>query len=913
MSLILDSLFLSHPDPMWIYDMDSLRFLSVNRAAIEKYGYSTEEFLEMTIADIRPAEDRAALVEHVARVYEGQDLAGVWRHCLRSGAVIHVDITGHKIAFEGYRAELIAARDVTQLVLAKRQAKEALARETIARKSSETIALQLAQGACPDLSELMQARQHAEHLSQQLMRTFESIRDGFFTLDRQWRFTLINTEATRMLAMERDCFTEQIIWDLFPRLEESTFGRKYKLAMRTGEVQRFEAFSEDTGRSYDVAAFPSDEGLAVYFCDVTVRLREQQQLRLLNAAVSNLNDLVVITEASALAGPDHPKIVYVNDAFERRTGFSREEAIGRTPRMLQGPKTQLAELARIRSALEAKGEVRAELINYTKTGQEYWLETDIVPIIDAGGEVTHFVAIQRDITSRKLGEEALSLSEARFRLIANATGIAVWEWQIAGGRHWWSNGLTEIFGHLPLPIGTFPTVWRRNVHSEDEARVDAAMNGLLAGETDIFHERYRFRRANGSWAKVEDRAFLIRDVEGRALRVLGSMTDISERLDLEERLRQSQKLEAVGQLTGGVAHDFNNLLTIIIGNTEMLQDGLGPTHALRPFADMSAKAADRAAELTKRLLAFSRQLPLQPRVVDVNEVIVDLQGLLCRTLGEDIEIRITLAEGIQTTEVDAAQLEAAILNLAINARDAMPSGGLLTIETGLVRLEEAESSADPGLQAGLYILVSVKDTGHGIAKEDLGRVFEPFYTTKAVGKGTGLGLSMVYGFLKQSGGGVKIDSDHGAGTVVRLFFPASSDATAVVSPATGADGVPGGRETVLIVEDDEMILQQLQRQLVSLGYRVISASSGEPALEILRKTTGIDLLLTDVILPGGMNGAQIAAAAQAMLPELRVLFTSGYSENAIMDEGRLTDGVELLSKPYRRSELAAKLRKVLES
>lgn len=396
--------------------------------------------------------------------------------------------------------------------------------------------------------------------------------------------------------------------------------------------------------------------------------------------------------------------------------------------------------------------------------------------------------------------------------------------------------------------------------------------------------------------------------------VLHRLRRVSAQLALsEERLQQSQKLETIGQLTGGIAHDFNNLLTIIMGNTEMIQDELEPDHPLRRYADLSAVAADRAAELTSRLLAFSRKQALQPQVVDVNEVIVGFEAMLRRTLSEDIDIRINAAHGLWRTEVDLGQTETALLNLAINARDAMPDGGTLTIETANVVLNDSDVALEPGLVAGEFVMIAVRDTGHGIPKSQIDRVFEPFFTTKAVGKGTGLGLSMVYGFVKQTGGHIAITSAPGEGTTVWLYFPRQRGAGPVPEAVTGASTTPQrGRETILIVEDDNLILQQLAEQLSALDYEVLAEATGAPALAKLRERPDIALLLTDVVLPGGMNGQEIAEEARRIRPDLKVLYTSGYSRSALMHQGRLDPGVELLSKPYRRSELAEKLRKVLD-
>lgn len=392
----------------------------------------------------------------------------------------------------------------------------------------------------------------------------------------------------------------------------------------------------------------------------------------------------------------------------------------------------------------------------------------------------------------------------------------------------------------------------------------------------------------------------------RLLRISGQL-QISE-----ERLRQSQKLEAVGKLTGGIAHDFNNLLTVIMGNTEIIQDSLDPDNPLRRYADMSAKAADRAAELTSRLLAFSRKQALQPQVADVHAIVMGIEAMLRRTLTEEIDIRIIAPKDLWQTEVDPGQLESALLNLAINSRDAMPDGGALTIEMSNVRLNEAYVAHEQSLTSGEFVLIAFSDTGHGIPKTQIDRVFEPFFTTKEVGKGTGLGLSMVYGFLKQTGGHISVYSEPGEGTTVKLYFPRHYGANS--APQLEAEDVlvQHGRETILVVEDAPLILQQVAAQLGDLGYKVVTAPEGALALTLLQERPDISMLLTDIILPGGMNGKQLAIAAKAIRPDLKILYTTGYSESAILHQGRLDRGVEVLSKPYRRADLAMKVRKVLD-
>jgi CheY-like chemotaxis protein len=369
-------------------------------------------------------------------------------------------------------------------------------------------------------------------------------------------------------------------------------------------------------------------------------------------------------------------------------------------------------------------------------------------------------------------------------------------------------------------------------------------------------------------------------------------------------------MKAIGQLTGGVAHDFNNLLTVILGNAEVLTDELKGNARLRALAELTQSAAERGAELTNRMLAFARQQALEPQAIDVNKLIAGMDGMLRRTLGEDQEIEIVRRAGLWPTMVDPSQLESALLNLAINARDAMPKGGKLTIETANAHVDDEYAAAHDEVKPGQYTLISVSDTGHGMSRETMARAFDPFYSTKGVGKGTGLGLSMVYGFVKQSGGHIKLYSEVGSGTAVKLYLP-RAEAVAVAAAAATADE-RGGSEIVLLAEDDDMVRTHVARMLRDLGYNVILASNGPEALGIVESGVAFDVLLTDVIMPGGMNGRELADAAATRRPGLKVLFMSGYTENAIVHHGRLDAGVQLLHKPYRRRELASKLRRVID-
>jgi PAS domain S-box-containing protein len=474
-----------------------------------------------------------------------------------------------------------------------------------------------------------------------------------------------------------------------------------------------------------------------------------------------------------------------------------------------------------------------------------------------------------------------------------------------------NDAAARIFGYASkadlLEVADFRSLFA----AHEQARVVAYYEARRAGDNAPDHYLVKARKRDGTETTLANHAFAL-DWGGRAM-VCAMITDVTEQLGTEEQLRQSQKMEAVGQLTGGLAHDFNNLLMVILSGSDEILEQAGLSGETRRQVVQIGQAAERAAGLTRSLLAFSRKLPLRPQRTDINELVVNTGEMLRRTLGARVEINSVLADELWPVDIDSAQLENALVNLCLNSRDAMPAGGRLLIETANVDLDDDRIAQSQGPPPGAYVMLAVRDSGSGIAADVLDRVFEPFFTTKEVGKGTGLGLSMVYGFARQSGGGIEVSSELGVGTAIRLYLPRATDVAPAPAPPSTARAQRGS-ERILVVEDDPEVRAAVVRQLQSLGYTVgqaPDASAGLVAFEAAAQP--YDLLLTDIIMPGPLSSKELAEAVVLRRPATRVLYMSGYSAEAIFADGPLKADIHLLSKPFRRLELANAVRRRLET
>jgi PAS domain S-box-containing protein len=614
-----------------------------------------------------------------------------------------------------------------------------------------------------------------------------------------------------------------------------------------------------------------------------------------------------------------------NSGAARLKGYTAEEIIGQPFARFFTPEDQEAEFPRRALAIAAEtGRFESEGWRVRRDGSRFWALAVLDAIRDEDGKLIGFAKVTRDMSERQLQQSRLLESERRFRqLVYAVVDYAIFQLDTDGIVATWNAGAERIKGYTADEI--IGEHFSRFYTEEDRAAgMPAKALATAAAEGRWEAEGQRVRK-DGSrfWASVVIDP--IRDDAGALVGFAKVTRDITERIETQRILRETQeqlavslRMEAVGQLSGGIAHDFNNLLMIIQGNVESAQRaaktlvGGNAGNIQRSLAN-AMRGVQRATALTHRLLAFSRRQPLDPKVLDLNKYLPGVADFLQRALGETVELEVAGAPGLWPIEVDVAQLESSLVNLAVNARDAMPSGGRLTVEALNQLLDHDYARANPEVTPGQYVVICVSDSGHGMTPDVLNRAFEPFFTTKDIGHGTGLGLSQVYGFVKQSGGHIKVYSEPGQGTTVKMYFPRAGHAA---DSGEEDDRVPvsmTATETVLVVEDDKDLRAYLVEILRDLDYRAIAAQDAVAALGILeQRDIRVDLLLTDVVMPG-MNGRELATRARQIRPGLKVLFMSGYSRNAVVHQGRVDRGVHLIQKPVSLNDLAARIRDVLDA
>jgi PAS domain S-box-containing protein len=1104
-------MFESHPYPMWVYDLESLRFLAVNAAAVAHYGYSREEFLAMTIRDIRPPEDVPALLEAVAEVTQGLSPTSVWRHRRRDGSVISVEISSHTITFDGRRGELVLARDITARLEAEAALRESTLRLRLAVEAANiglwdwdlrTDAVYYSpewkrqigyrDDEVANTLEEWSSRVHPDDFEPAVRRASGFIQNPVGRHEVEFRFRhrdgsyrwiyaqgdLLRDSSgrpVRMLGCHVDItarkqaesrishlnrvyavlsgINETIVRETDPdamlaracqiaverggflmawiglrddasgrlRIRAQTGANLETLYILTrlieGEPPAGCAFTNDaleTGRSSvcdDVALDPRASAWRDAALERQYRSMAAFPLKAGDRAIGTFN--LYSGEADAF---DAEEVALLNDlaadisfaleisrrelehrAAEARIAAQRAALIALTSQRTRDPADEPALLREIvESAARTLDVERVSLWRYTadrtaiecvdlfelsagrhtsgarltaSTYPRYFAAIGITDVIVADDALTHphtrefadaylaplgihsmldaptriggvrdgvlchehvgttrqwtedektfavamanLVSLTLEAAERRRAEAKLGASEDRFRELAESIQDVFWITDVEKQRMFYVSPAYEaVWGRTCDSLYQSPRTWVDAIHPDDRNRVQqAAITKQATGE---FEEEYRVVRPDGSERWVRDVAFPVRSAAGRVERIVGVARDITERRQLGEQLRQSQKLEAVGRLAGGVAHDVNNILSVITLQAELTAMTANLPPEVREGLEEVRAAARRGADLTRQLLLFSRRQVMQLRDLDLNDVVISLAKMLQRIIGEDVRLHLDLHSAPLTTRADAGMLDQVLMNLGVNARDAMPRGGQVIISTGEAIFDASDPRRSPDAEPGRYVRLTVRDTGIGMTPEVLSHIFEPFFTTKESGRGTGLGLATVFGIVKQHHGWIDVQSRPGEGSQFDIFVPALAAAEAPARPARAEPR--GGTETILVVEDDQLVRMLTCAMLERHGYRVLEASDGAEAMRVWREHAGqVALLLTDLVMPGGMGGQQLARQLQEERPGLEVVFTSGYSGDIAGRELSLRSGENFLQKPCTADQLLAAVRRSLDA
>ena len=872
------------------------RYRLINTAGAKSVGKTASEIVGFDDSELFDAPNARRIIEQDRQIIRSGELKTYEETSVTAGGTVQTFHTSKAIYydFEGKPAGLIGiSHDIT----ARKKIEECLRESeeryrSVVAAMSEGVVLQDATGA------VAAANASAERI---LDLTSEQLK-GRSSIDSRWR--TIHEDGSE-----------------FPGNAHPAM-----VALRTGEPCKNVTMGVYTARGGLVwicinaqPIFKDDKtkaaAVVTTFTDITERKLADERLRLLESAVRQSNDAVLITTAE-LDEPG-PEIIFANLAFLNMTGYRLDEVIGRTPRFLQGEKTERAVIAELRESLLAGRDYRGSTVNYRKDGSEYDVEWSISPIKNSAGKTINYIAVQQDITERRRNLEILRESENRYRLLFERNPQPMWVFD------------SETLAFLAVNDAAI----RHYGYARQEFLAMTVKDISPAGTVETRHETAPGADSgtgvSREWKHLKKDGAII-DVEvtsnrmpfaGRPAELVLSH-DVTERKRVEEalrqnegHLRQAQKMESVGRLAGGIAHDFNNMLMVISGYSNLTLRRLKADDPLTGNIREIGKAAERSAALTRQLLAFSRRQHQQLKILNINQVIDELHSMLERLVGENVEIIKNLDAALGQVKADAGQIEQILMNLIVNSRDAMPDGGRITVATGNVFLDENFVEKNLGSRSGRYIRFSVADTGSGIDARTQRQIFEPFFTTKETGKGTGLGLATVYGIVKQSDGYITVASRVGRGTTFEVYLPEVNQAAEIAESPRTENAPKGGNETILLAEDEETVRNLTCRILESSGYKVIAAADGIEALAVCASYGGtIDLLLTDMIMPK-LSGCKLVERVLALLPDLKVIYMSGYNEETTAggnsDESRAA-GV-FLEKPFAPEVLLEKVRETIES
>jgi two-component system, cell cycle sensor histidine kinase and response regulator CckA len=916
-------IFDSNPTPMWVIDLETLQLLEANEAAVLHYGYSREEFLQMTLKDIRPPEDVPEFVASYQKLAGSVKLSstgcgGLWRHRKKDGTLMEVEVNWSVIAFKGRLAFLSTANNVTERKRIERR--EAALSKLSRQLSSATSAVAAAHIINDVADDLFRWDFFALGLYSGASDTIRPVLRVEASEGRR------DEIPTACLPGKPDAIIRRVLTQgpqLMSAADLNAECRWFKtgaaaslmlMPVRNGAkiigVLSLQSHVPDAFKEADLNTLQT---LADHCGGALERIHAEQALR---ESERRFRELFEGSPDAILVADLNGRVMDLNPAACRLHGMTRE-------RLAAEKLTSLVTPERADEIVAHLGELIAGAVSQVES---VFLAGDgrAVPVevrgncIEYGGKQAVLLHV-RDITERRQAAEALKKSEASLAAAQRIAHLGSWELELTPhadvnrNELRWSDETYRIFGGEPRAVAVTNELFHNAVHPQDRERIAEAMaRALRTGEPyDLEH---RILLPNGEERTVRERGELALDTNGKPVQMRGIVMDITERKRLEEQLRQSQKMEAIGQLAGGVAHDFNNILTVIHGHASLLTSTSKLSETAAKSAHQIGQAAERAAGLTRQLLTFSRRQVMQPRRLDINEVVSQMTMMLGRILGENIALQLKYWPHPALVQADASMMEQVLLNLAINARDAMPKGGQLLIRISGVAINSSHLAYHPEARTGQFVCLTVTDTGLGIPPENLRRIFEPFFTTKEVGKGTGLGLATVYGIVKQHQGWIEVESHLRQGATFRVFLPASGEVGAGVPDEPIRKTVRGGTETVLLVEDEAPVRELVCAILSANGYTILEAESGVKALEVWRGAKDrIDLLLTDLIMPDRMNGRELAEQLVSEQPRLKVMFSSGYSADVVGNDFVLQRGLHYLQKPYDPHKLLVAVRDCLDA
>jgi PAS domain S-box-containing protein len=915
-------IFDGNPTPMWVFDHETLAFLEVNDAAVQHYGYSREEFLGMKLSDLRPVEDVPGMMEYFHKLLSANTparmgLAGVWRHMKKDGALIDVEIKWSPILFHGQAASLTMANDITERKrLEHRDAALSKLGQRLGSATSPAEAAQIIRAVADDLFswdvftlDLYSAEQERVYS----ILNVDTDRNGQrLEIPVRGRVEEPSRMAKRIITQGAELLLREepvtMPADVIPIGDVSRPSASLMLVpiRNRTKVIGILSIQSYTLKAYDQAHLNTLQTLADHCGGALERIHAEQALR---ESEQRFRELFQGSPDAIFVEDFNGVVLDVNPAGCQLHGLKREELLGKNVCDLVAPDLREGVARDFKALVEGKLQ-QIEGLSWTHDGHAVAVEVRANRISYAGQSA--LLLHVRDMTDRKLAEAALRSSEMLFH--------SVWENSADGMR------LTDENGTIVAVNETFCTL----VGLPREELEGKPFNVIYANSlpTQEMLEQYRLRfrdrmvekqverRAtlhNGKVVTFEDTSSFV-ELRGQPSLLLGLYRDITEQRRLEEQLRQSQKMEAIGQLAGGVAHDFNNILTVIQGHASLLVASGTLQGPSARSAQQIGQAAERAAGLTRQLLAFGRRQMMQPRRLDMNEVVSNMTKMLGRLLGEDIALQLNYSPRPALVHADAGMMEQVLLNLAVNSRDAMPKGGLLAIKIATTEVKPGNGTRHSEARLGRFVCLSVIDTGCGIPPENLRRIFEPFFTTKEVGKGTGLGLATVYGIVKQHQGWIELASELGKGTTFKVLLPESSQPAETGTDPSDEQVIRGGKETILVVEDEAPVRDLVCNLLARYGYQILQADSGLKALQIWKDSKDrIDLLLTDLVMPDRINGRELAERLLAERPKLKVIFTSGYSADVVGKDFALRSGLHYVQKPYHPQKLALTVRDCLDA